>query len=531
MKLLESWAQNPLANAAGWALFHSLWQGALFAMLLALVLVAVRSARARYVATVGALAAILVSFGVTFALLLPSRSAPMLAGYSGMTVRGLAIPEGLSQVPLPQAARGVLPWLPPFWLAGVLLFYMRHLAGCLAAWRLQGRGVCCPAEFWQERVNRLAAHIRVSRAVTLLESSLAGVPVVIGHLRPVILMPVGLLAGLPPEQIESILLHELAHIRRWDYLVNVVQRLVEGFLFYHPLVWWISSVIRAEREHCCDDLAVAMSGNAGQYAAALTALEQVRCGPQAALAATGGNLVKRIRRLLIPSEGPSLSWVPFCSAVILTIAAAVGVSAWQAKTPEASAQPKPKLIAQAQTTPAPAPPPAVSPYTKWLEEDVRWIITSDERDAFLKLQTDGERSRFIEQFWLRRDPTPGTPENEFKEEHYRRLRYANDHFTSKSGIPGWKTDRGRIYVVFGPPDERDEHPTGGTYARPPEEGGGETTTIPFEDWRYRYIEGIGNNVMMEFVDPTLNGEYHMTMDPAEKERLGRDPAVRYVPQH
>ncbi|MBV9743880.1 MAG: GWxTD domain-containing protein [Acidobacteriia bacterium] len=162
-----------------------------------------------------------------------------------------------------------------------------------------------------------------------------------------------------------------------------------------------------------------------------------------------------------------------------------------------------------------------TPYKKWLQEDVAYIITDEERAAWKRLQTDEEREQFIEQFWLRRDPTPDTVENEFKEEHYRRIQYTNDHFAS--GIPGWKTDRGRIYIMFGPPDERDEHPSGGTYERPPEEGGGETTTYPFEDWRYRYIEGIGNDVVIEFVDPTMTGEYRMTMDPSEKD------ALTYVP--
>ena len=149
-----------------------------------------------------------------------------------------------------------------------------------------------------------------------------------------------------------------------------------------------------------------------------------------------------------------------------------------------------------------------TPYRKWLQEDVAYIITDEERAAFKRLQNDEEREQFIENFWLRRDPTPDTVENEFKEEHYRRIQYANDHFAS--GIPGWKADRGRIYIVYGPPDERDEHPSGGTYQRPPEEGGGETTTYPFEDWRYRYIEGIGNDIQIEFVDPTMTGEYRMT---------------------
>jgi GWxTD domain-containing protein len=162
-----------------------------------------------------------------------------------------------------------------------------------------------------------------------------------------------------------------------------------------------------------------------------------------------------------------------------------------------------------------------TPYRKWLNEDVAYIITDEERAAFKKLQTDEEREQFIEQFWLRRDPTPDTIENEFKEEHYRRIAYANEHYAS--GIPGWKTDRGRIYITFGPPDEIESHPSGGTYERPPEEGGGTTSTFPFEQWRYRYIDGIGNDVIIEFVDPTMSGEYHMTMDPSEKD------ALLYVP--
>ncbi len=156
-------------------------------------------------------------------------------------------------------------------------------------------------------------------------------------------------------------------------------------------------------------------------------------------------------------------------------------------------------------------------YKKWLNEDVVYIITPEERKAFLELSTNEEREQFIEQFWLSRDPTPDTPENEFKEEHYRRIAYANEHFSS--GIPGWKTDRGRIYIIWGPPDEIEAHPSGGTYDRPADEGGGTTSTYPFEDWRYRYLEGLGENVELEFVDPSESGEYHLTMDPSEKDAL------------
>ena len=160
-------------------------------------------------------------------------------------------------------------------------------------------------------------------------------------------------------------------------------------------------------------------------------------------------------------------------------------------------------------------------YRKWLDEDVRWIITDEERSAFMQLSNDEERDQFIEAFWQRRDPTPDTEENEFKEEHYRRIAYANEHFAA--GIPGWKTDRGRIYIVFGPADEVESHPSGGMYERPMEEGGGETSTFPFEQWRYRYIEGIGQEVIIEFVDSCMCGDYHMTIDRSEKDALKMTP--------
>src|ERR1051325_9732668 len=156
-------------------------------------------------------------------------------------------------------------------------------------------------------------------------------------------------------------------------------------------------------------------------------------------------------------------------------------------------------------------------YRKWLDEDVRWIIPDEERAAFKQLSNDEERDAFIENFWLRRDPSPDTIENEYKEEHYRRIAYANEHFAA--GIPGWKTDRGRIYVMYGPADQVDSHPSGGAYERPIEEGGGQTSTYPFEDWRYRYIEGIGQEVIIEFVDTCMCGEYHMSIDRSEKDAL------------
>ena len=162
-------------------------------------------------------------------------------------------------------------------------------------------------------------------------------------------------------------------------------------------------------------------------------------------------------------------------------------------------------------------------YKKWLNEDVAWIISDEERDAFKRLSNDEERDNFIEQFWLRRDPTPDTVENEFKEEHYRRFAYANEHFPA--GIPGWKSDRGKMYIMYGPADEIESHPSGGSYQRSQEEGGGSTSTFPFETWRYRYLESIGQEIIIEFVDTCMCGEYHMTIDRSEKDALLYTPGA------
>ena len=163
-----------------------------------------------------------------------------------------------------------------------------------------------------------------------------------------------------------------------------------------------------------------------------------------------------------------------------------------------------------------------SPYREWLTEDVVFIITKEERSAFLQLASDVEREQFIEQFWLRRNPNPSLEGNAFKEEHYRRIAYANEHFAA--GIPGWKTDRGRVFITWGPPDEIESHPNGGPHDRPPEQGGGCVDTYPWEKWRFRFLGGIGKDVELEFIDPSGSGDYHLTMDPSERD------SVLYVPR-
>ncbi len=162
-------------------------------------------------------------------------------------------------------------------------------------------------------------------------------------------------------------------------------------------------------------------------------------------------------------------------------------------------------------------------YKTWLEQDVSYIISDEERKSFKSLSNDEEREAFIEQFWLRRNPNPDSPDNEFREEHYRRIAYANEHFAA--GKPGWKTDRGHIYISFGKPDSIDSHPSGGSYNRPIDEGGGETSTFPFEVWHYRYLEGVGDNIDIEFVDTCQCGDYHFTIDRGEKDALLHVPGA------
>jgi GWxTD domain-containing protein len=210
-----------------------------------------------------------------------------------------------------------------------------------------------------------------------------------------------------------------------------------------------------------------------------------------------------------------------CSSIAATLLLPLLAQQQQA-TPKATVA-KPQTERQKRQAEARLKKELETPYKKWLNEEVVWIITPEERTAFGRLETDDERQQFIEQFWLRRDPTPDTEENELKEEHYRRIAWANDRFAS--GIPGWKTDRGMVYIKFGPADEREEHPTGGPGVRPIEEGGGETTFFPYEKWRYRYLDGVGQDVIIEFVDKSMTNEYRMTWNPSDKDALLRVPGA------
>ncbi len=481
MSFIERSVATPFAIAAGWAILNSLWQGTAAAAVLACLLALTRSARLRYAAAAAAIAAIAIAFAWTLLSgMEPGPSAP-LAPRAATAAVSLA-----ARAEQPVAASGsrfdaAVPWLALLWISGVWIFFLRSIAAWISAQRLRRRGVCCPPAYWQTKLSSLRKRLRIARPVALLECCFAETPVVLGHFRPVILLPIGLVAGLTADQVEAILLHELAHVRRWDYLVNLVETLVAGILFYHPAIWWISRVIAEERENCCDDKAVAAGADAREYAFALAALEQNRhAGLRPAVAATGGDLMKRIRRLLNPapptSRRSSIA-AALAALAILCFAMVAQQNAARAQMPNAS-----------------------SAWNRWLNEDVVYIITAQDRAAFLKLATDAEREQFIVAFWARRDPTPGTAQNEFKIEHYRRIAFANQHFRASSGMAGWQTDRGHIYIVFGPPDELESHPASGqTYAS--------------QVWMYRHVEGVGNRATITFIDPAGAGDFRIAPGP------------------
>lgn len=515
---LQVWIGNGVAKAIAWTLLHSLWEGAAIAVMLALVLVVARSVRVRYAASCFAMLALLVAFGATFLALLLRTG--------GASSPELFVPAWLTPMWFPSE------WLAPLWVSGVLLFELRALACWMAANRLRRIGVCHAAAAWAEKLDDLRARLRVTRTVTLLESCLVRAPLAIGHLKPAIVVPIGLLTGLPSDQIEAILLHELAHIRRADYLLNLLQTVMEGLLFYHPAAWWISGVIRAEREHCCDDMVIATGAGAHEYALALAAVASNEwITMESATAATGGNLVRRVRRLLHPARRPGRIADPLAFAGVLVTACAA-FAAWPAPVhPEiALAIPAPVAptvlsirpsahvrrsrkkraapsfpvvqtsLADAVLSPfAHKPFLSADPFEKWLDE-ASYIISPEERASFEKLRTDRERNEFIKQFWLWR------PEY-LKIEHYRRIAYANERFGT-GVVPGWKTDRGRIYIMYGPPDEIETHPWRGP------------TQPASEHWLYRNALHPGfafrrsvDNVVIEFIDRSAKGDYRILSEP------------------
>lgn len=340
-------------------LLHFLWQGAVIAFLLAAsnALLQRRSARSRYVAACAALVAMLA---------LPVVTAGQLAHRGGVSLTAGASPEQASPAIAGRAAAGpshsavdplthLAPWVVYGWLAGVGTLSVRFLGGWIVTDRLKRRRTRAVPAAWQERLLELAARLRVSQPVRLLESALVEVPTALGILRPVILLPAGLSTGLTTSQIDSLLAHELAHVRRRDCLVNLVQALAETVLFYHPAVWWVSNRIRVERENACDDLAVEAMGDAVAYARALLAMEERRdAAPRLAVAADGGRLWNRISRLFPSAETEGVR-APRWLAATLALGGVLALGA-VAQVPETSAP----ALASAASPAAPAATPSAT---------------------------------------------------------------------------------------------------------------------------------------------------------------------------
>ena len=378
MSAIESLLRQPAAQVMGWALLHFVWQGALVGGLTAIALAALRSSAAdvRYVVSTIGLSLMLTLPAVTATQLwrsagtthasppfevtpsLPAVEAPAATGEDALIVK-TPITESVTTVSGIPGLSSIQfePWLPLLvlaWLCGVVLLTLRLMSGWLWVQRMKSHGATPAGDGWVHIAQRLSRRLHIARRVPLLESTIVDVPTVIGWIKPVILLPASALSGLTPHQLEAILAHELAHIRRHDYLVNLLQTLVETLLFYHPAVWWLSRRIRAERENCCDDLAVSLCGDPYTYAKALADLEELRGGGvQLVLAANGGSLVQRIRRLLgAPTHaGRAPGWLAGSASVLVMLGiagGAVGTDGFHAPS-TASAQAAPATAATAST--------------------------------------------------------------------------------------------------------------------------------------------------------------------------------------
>ena len=381
MNAISTLLGSAIGQAIGWALLHLLWQGLLVAAILAatLALLSKQSANARYLASCGALA-LLVVLGAATAYRMYDGDGSRGSGVGGRSdVSNVALLTATAQTDTPEAlnsdtrpptpdsrfttlityTKSHLPQIVLVWLTGVLFLSVRLLFGWLRAHSIAKRNATDAAPEWQRAARRLAHALKLQRAVKLLESAAVEVPTVIGWLRPIVLLPAATLTGLSTEQMEMILAHELAHIRRNDFFVNLMQAVVETLLFYHPAVWWISNRIRVERENCCDDVAVSVSGNALVYARALTRLEELRIDDaQAFVAANGGSLIGRIRRLAgARAESPNAPSRFVAGAALLTVLVALIVA------------PSLPLRGQQQKAEAPAPKPQASQTTVEVKVD------------------------------------------------------------------------------------------------------------------------------------------------------------------
>jgi len=468
-----------IVSAVGLSLMHFLWQGTALAALLLLVNLAVNpsSPRVRYAMDTITLALMALCPVVTLVWLWP-RAMP-----AGMPppLGSLAWVPALSPLPMTTALAEWTPWVAAAWMCGVALLTCRNAVGYALAWsEVRWGGMPLPAP-WPDVIARLRGRFRVTRTIRVFISERWPAPCVFGHWRPVILVPAAALVRLTPEELEAVLAHELAHIARHDWLVNLLQTLIETVLFYHPAVWWVSRRIRVEREFCCDDAAAEITDGRRRLARALVTLEESRWAP--ALAASASPLRRRINRLLgMPTQPTSQPRLAALALLVLLMGAALWrpvLAASQDPAPPPPPPPPPPAAAppsgKAARTPQPPPPPPSPPYQKPPAPP-----TPPEAGAFAEGVVAGVAGGIQGALVA---PGVSTEKSEaeklVEEEIGRRIRWTNGRF-SKPGIPGSTTDRGRIYLLWGPPDEIEVHP-----------GIKET-------WRYRSLPVFGKDSTFEF---------------------------------
>jgi len=543
------------------AIANHLWQSTLFALAAGVLTFFLRknSASVRHAVWLAASVKFLIPFsllsaaGARLSWLAGPQVTPRLASVIGQIPHPLRIPvtpftvsSSVAVAPVPANAIPIV--LAALWICGAAAVGLGRFSRLRQVRRFMKESVAlCEGSEYGLLCRALRA--RGMSPLPLITSSASMEPGVCGIIRSVLVLPTDISTRLLDSELDAILAHELAHVRRRDNLTAAIHAIAETLFWFHPLVWWIGARMLRERERACDQETLSAGCDPQTYAEGILKVCQFYVTAPADFVAgvTGSNLKVRIeeiminrrvfplgfgKRLLLATAAVTAIGLPVLAGLIRTpvvraqapvaVTAAVESVVRLASIPVAPhAQRGAPLAPSSQQTAQPQAPttspttPAIVP-TEWLSE-VTPLITDAERAAFQKLGSDEERNVFIMNFWISRDPTPGTPANEFKDDFYRRVEYVNTHFAA--GVPGSQTDRGRMYILNGPPDEIVSHPSGGTYYRPAQDGGRVTNTFPFETWRYQHLAGKGDNMVYEFVARVKTGEYTLEYDPAAKDTL------------
>jgi GWxTD domain-containing protein len=335
-----------------------------------------------------------------------------------------------------------------------------------------------------------------------------------GFLRPVILLPESSCEWSADTRL-AVLAHEEAHIARGDWAIALVARINRAFFFFHPLAWWLERKLASLAEQACDDAALSQVRDRATYAEALLDMARAvtfahgKIFTQGIAMARTANVKHRIESVLdesrrIPHALGRRGWATLLTCALPVLYIALAAQLAPAQAPPASA--------------THATPTFKTPFQRWADEEVVYIITPEELAAYNRLAgSTAEQEHFIEQFWERRNPAPGTSENKYRDEHYRRIAYSNERLPGASA-PGWQTDRGRIYITFGPPDEIESHPSS------------DARSVPYEQWLYRHIDAMGDNVIFTFTDYESNGDYRLAAATGPK-GLQKSATVHVNPDH